>query len=159
MNKKHSQSKTATGPSKSKFVVLRQICNLIPSFLVSKLAHATGVDASGEVKGSVLSNDTHSPHPLSRVLLESAFREGILKPSATSLRGLPRERTVDSIPALAMSSTARKHARHPHFCFLLFSPAIWSCSLPSSVTKTSEATPDKITSHSNFFFTQLVMVQ
>jgi len=45
MNKKHSQSKTATGPSKSKFVVLRQICNLIPPFLVSKLAHATGVDA------------------------------------------------------------------------------------------------------------------
>ena len=45
MNKKHSQPKTATGPSKSKFCVLRQMCNLIPPFLVSKLAHETGVDA------------------------------------------------------------------------------------------------------------------
>jgi Transposase DDE domain/Domain of unknown function (DUF4372) len=45
MKIKHSQSKTATGPSKSKFSVLRQICNLIPPFLVSKLARETGVDA------------------------------------------------------------------------------------------------------------------
>jgi len=43
--KKYSQPKTATGPSKSKFSVLRQICNLIPPFLVSKLARETGVEA------------------------------------------------------------------------------------------------------------------
>ena len=44
MKIKPSQSKTATGPSKGKFVVLRQICNLIPPFLVSKLARETGVE-------------------------------------------------------------------------------------------------------------------
>jgi len=43
--KKYSQFKTATGPSKGKFVVLRQICNLIPPFQVAKLARETGVDA------------------------------------------------------------------------------------------------------------------
>ena len=32
------------------------------------------------MKGSVLSNDTHSPHPLARVLLESAIRDGIFIP-------------------------------------------------------------------------------
>jgi len=45
MKKKHSQPQTATGPSRGKFSVLRQICNLIPPFLVSKLARVTGVDA------------------------------------------------------------------------------------------------------------------
>ena len=37
MNKTHT-------PSRSKFAVLRQICNLIPSHLVPKLARETGVD-------------------------------------------------------------------------------------------------------------------
>ncbi|MCK9590323.1 MAG: DUF4372 domain-containing protein, partial [Terrimicrobiaceae bacterium] len=31
-------------PSASKFTVLRQLCNLIPSHLVPKLARETGVD-------------------------------------------------------------------------------------------------------------------
>jgi hypothetical protein len=33
-----------TIPSRSQFAVLRQICNLIPSHLVPKLARETGVD-------------------------------------------------------------------------------------------------------------------
>ena len=36
--------KTTTLPSRSQFAVLRQICNLIPSYLVPKLARETGVD-------------------------------------------------------------------------------------------------------------------
>ena len=36
--------KTTTIPSRSPFAVLRQICNLIPSHLVPKLAKETGVD-------------------------------------------------------------------------------------------------------------------
>src|SRR5258708_343657 len=44
MKKKRSQPQTASGPSPSKFCVLRQMCNLIPPFLVSKLARETGVD-------------------------------------------------------------------------------------------------------------------
>ena len=35
---------------------------------------------------------------------------------------------------------------------------IWSCFPPSSVTKTSEAKPDKITPHPAFLFTQLLIV-
>jgi len=33
-----------TTPSRSQFAVLRQICNLIPSYLVPRLARETGVD-------------------------------------------------------------------------------------------------------------------
>jgi hypothetical protein len=36
--------KTTTLPSRSQFAVLRQICNLIPSYLVPKLAKESGVD-------------------------------------------------------------------------------------------------------------------
>ena len=36
--------KKSTLPSRSQFAVLRQICNLIPSYLVPKLARETGVD-------------------------------------------------------------------------------------------------------------------
>jgi len=36
--------KTTTLPSRSQFAVLRQICNLIPAYLVPKLAKETGVD-------------------------------------------------------------------------------------------------------------------
>ena len=36
--------KTNTKPSRGQFAVLRQICNLIPSHLVPKLARETGVD-------------------------------------------------------------------------------------------------------------------
>jgi hypothetical protein len=36
--------KTTTIPSRSQFAVLRQICNLIPSYLVPKLARETGVN-------------------------------------------------------------------------------------------------------------------
>jgi hypothetical protein len=36
--------KTTTIPSRSQFAVLRQICNLIPAYLVPKLAKETGVD-------------------------------------------------------------------------------------------------------------------
>jgi hypothetical protein len=38
------KNKKTDYPSKSKFSVLRQICNLIPPFLVSKLARETGVE-------------------------------------------------------------------------------------------------------------------
>jgi hypothetical protein len=45
MKNRHSRPQTATGPSKGKFGVLHQICNLIPPFLVSKLARETGVES------------------------------------------------------------------------------------------------------------------
>jgi len=38
------KKKTITIPSRSQYSVLRQICNLIPSYLVPKLAKETGVD-------------------------------------------------------------------------------------------------------------------
>jgi hypothetical protein len=45
MKNRHSRPQTATGPSKGKFGVLHQICNLIPPFLVAKLARETGVES------------------------------------------------------------------------------------------------------------------
>jgi hypothetical protein len=57
MKKKHSQPKTATSPSRSKLGVLHQICNLILTFLVARLARETGVEsqarsASGLCRGT-----------------------------------------------------------------------------------------------------------